>query len=397
MTRLRPLRRFPRPLSALRDLLASSAGGGIVLMGSAVLALVVANGPLGGAYAHLLHAEIGPLSLLHWINDGLMAVFFLLVGLEIKREFLDGGLRSWAARALPGIAALGGMIAPALVYAAVNWHAPASLRGWAIPAATDIAFALGVLALLGSRAPVSLKIFLTALAILDDLGAVLIIALFYTADLSWPMLGLAAAITAMLVTLNRVGQRRLGPYLILGAALWLVVLRSGLHATVAGVVLALAIPCRPSPGRPDDTHSPLHTLEHALQPVVAYAIVPIFGFANAGVALRGLGLDALLAPVTLGVAAGLFLGKQAGVFGGVWLAVRSGLAKKPVGATWAQIYGVALLCGIGFTMSLFIGALAFAVRPEFEAETKLGVLLGSLLSSLAGALVLVLAGRKGPA
>ncbi|WP_018263701.1 Na+/H+ antiporter NhaA [Methylobacterium sp. WSM2598] len=396
MTAQRPPRRFPRPLSALRSLLSSSAGGGVALMGSALLALVVANGPLGEAYAHGLHAEVGPLSLLHWINDGLMAVFFLLVGLEIKREFLDGGLRTWPDRALPGIAALGGMIAPALVYAALNWHTPATLRGWAIPAATDIAFALGVLALLGSRAPVSLKVFLTALAILDDLGAVLIIALFYTADLSWPMLGLAAGITAMLFTLNRVGLRRLGPYLILGAALWLVVLRSGLHATVAGVILALAIPCRPSPGRPDDAHSPLHALEHALQPVVAYAIVPIFGFANAGVSLRGLGLDALVAPVTLGVAAGLFLGKQVGVFGGVWLAVRAGLAKKPAGATWQQIYGVALLCGIGFTMSLFIGALAFAPHPEFEAETKLGVLLGSLASSLAGALVLSLAARRMP-
>ncbi|MFE1602622.1 Na+/H+ antiporter NhaA [Methylobacterium sp. ID0610] len=397
MTAPSRIRRVPRPLSALRSLLASSAGGGVVLMASALLALIVANGPLGETYAHALHAEIGPLSLLHWINDGLMAVFFLLVGLEIKREFLDGGLRTWPDRALPGIAALGGMIAPALVYVALNWHTPATLRGWAIPAATDIAFALGVLALLGARAPVSLKIFLTALAILDDLGAVLIIAVFYTADLSWPMLGLAAGILAMLFTLNRVGSRRLGPYLILGAALWLVVLRSGLHATVAGVLLALAIPCRPSPGRPDDTHSPLHALEHALQPLVAYAVVPIFGFANAGVSLTGLGLGVLLAPVTLGVALGLFVGKQIGVFGGVWLAVRTGLAKKPAGATWQHVYGVALLCGIGFTMSLFIGALAFASRPDLEAETKLGVLVGSLLSSLAGALVLSLAARKVPA
>ncbi|RVU15818.1 Na+/H+ antiporter NhaA [Methylobacterium oryzihabitans] len=392
-----PSRRLPRPLSALRALLTSSAGGGLVLMASAVLALVVANGPAGDAYAHALHAYLGPLSLLHWINDGLMAVFFLLVGLEIKREFLDGGLRTWPDRALPGIAALGGMVAPALVYVALNLGTPATLRGWAIPAATDIAFALGVLALLGPRVPVSLKIFLTALAILDDLGAVLIIAAFYTADLSLPMLGLAAGIVAMLAILNRTGQRNLGPYLVLGAALWFAVLRSGLHATVAGVVLALAIPLRASPGRPDDAHSPLHRLEHALQPWVAYAILPVFGFANAGVSVAGLGADALLAPVTLGVAAGLFLGKQVGVFGGVWLAVRLGLAPRPAGASWRHVYGVALLCGIGFTMSLFIGGLAFAGMPELEAETKLGVLAGSLLSTIAGALVLAGAPRPGAA
>jgi NhaA family Na+:H+ antiporter len=383
-----PPRRLPRPLSALRNLLVSSAGGGLVLMASAALALVVANGPYGDVYDRALHAYLGPLSLLHWINDGLMALFFLLVGLEIKREILDGGLRTWPDRALPGIAALGGMAVPALVYVAVNWSSPATLRGWAIPAATDIAFALGVLALLGSRAPVSLKVFLTALAILDDLGAVVIIALFYTADLAWPMLALAGAVTAMLTVLNRLGLRRLGPYLILGAVLWLLVLRSGLHATVAGVILALAIPLRGSPGRPDDGESPLHRLEHALQPWVAFLILPVFGFANAGVSLAGVTPSVLLAPVTLGVAAGLFLGKQVGVFGGVWLAVRSGVAQKPSGATWRHVYGVALLCGIGFTMSLFIGGLAFANAPEFDTETKLGVILGSVLSTLAGALVL---------
>ncbi|MGX7706154.1 Na+/H+ antiporter NhaA [Methylobacterium sp. Gmos1] len=390
-----PPRRLPRPLSALRNLLVSSAGGGLVLVASAVLALVVANGPYGDVYARALHAHLGPLSLLHWINDGLMALFFLLVGLEIKREILDGGLRTWPDRALPGIAALGGMAVPALVYAAVNLSSPATLRGWAIPAATDIAFALGVLALLGSRAPVSLKVFLTALAILDDLGAVVIIALFYTADLAWPMLALAGAVTAMLTVLNRLGLRRLGPYLIVGAVLWLLELRSGLHATVAGVVLALAIPLRASPGRPDDGESPLHRLEHALQPWVAFLILPVFGFANAGVSLAESTPSVLFAPVTLGVAAGLFLGKQVGVFGGVWLAVRTGLAHKPAGATWRQVYGVALLCGIGFTMSLFIGGLAFAGAPEFDTETKLGVILGSVLSTLAGALVLSLGKREG--
>jgi Na+:H+ antiporter, NhaA family len=383
-----------RPRSSLRGLLTSGAGGGLVLMASAALALVVANSPLADVYFAGLKAHLGPLSVLHWINDGLMAVFFLLVGLEIKREILDGSLRTWPARALPGVAALGGMLAPALVFAAINWSSPATLRGWAIPAATDIAFALGVLALLGSRVPVSLKVFLTALAILDDLGAVVIIALFYTADLSWPMLGLAAAVVAMLATLNRVGLRRLGPYLILGAVLWLLVLRSGLHATVAGVVLALAIPLRASPGRPDDGESPLHRLEHALHPWVAYLILPVFGFANAGVSLAGLTPAALLAPVTLGVAAGLFVGKQVGVLGGVWLAVRTGLARKPAGADWRHIYGVALLCGIGFTMSLFIGGLAFADTPEFDTETKLGVILGSVASTLAGALVLSLGRRE---
>ncbi|GJE35358.1 Na+/H+ antiporter NhaA [Methylobacterium oxalidis] len=383
----------PRPLSAIRSALTSEAGGGLVLMAAAALALAVANSPLAETYARALHAYLGPLSLLHWINDGLMAVFFLLVGLEIKREALDGRLRTWPDRALPGIAALGGMVAPALVYVALNTGS-GTLRGWAIPAATDIAFALGVLALLGRRAPVSLKVFLSAVAIVDDLGAVIIIALFYTGGLDPLMLGLAALTLAALVALNRAGVARLAPYLVLGLLLWVFVLRSGVHATVAGVLLALTIPIRPSPGRPEDPTSPLHILEHALLPYVTYLIVPVFGFANAGVRLVGLSAEALVHPVTLGVALGLFLGKQVGIFASVRLAVAAGLASRPAGATWAQVYGVAILCGIGFTMSLFIGGLAFA-EGAHETETKLGVLGGSLLSGIAGAALLALsAGRE---
>ena len=386
-----PLR---RPFSALRSTLTSEAGGGLVLMASAALALGVANSALAGAYVSALQAKLGGLTVLHWVNDALMALFFLLVGLEIKREMLDGRLRTWPDRILPGLAALGGMAAPALVYLAVNRHSPETMRGWAIPAATDIAFALGVLALLGSRVPVSLKIFLTALAIIDDLGAVIIIALFYTADLSVPMLGGAAVTLALLYGLNRAGISRLSPYLLLGLVLWVFVLKSGIHATVAGVLLALTIPLRLSTGRPDDPTSPLHRLEHAIQPWSAYLILPIFGFANAGVSLAGFTPGMLLDPVTLGVALGLVVGKQVGVFGLVVVAVKLGLAQRPAGAGWLQIYGVSLLCGIGFTMSLFIGLLAFAGAPELESETKVGVLAGSIVCMLAGALVLLVAPRR---
>lgn len=384
-----PPRRGPRPLSAIRTLLASEAAGGLILMGAAALALVVANGPFAETYAHALHAELGPMSVQHWINDGLMVGFFLLVGLEIKREALDGRLRTWPDRMLPGFAALGGMAVPAGFYALANLGSD-TLRGWAIPAATDIAFALGVLALLGSRAPVSLKIFLSAVAIIDDLGAVLVIALFYSSGLDLTMLGLAALVVASLYGLNRAGVSWLPAYLILGLVLWVLVLRSGIHATIAGVLLALTIPIRVSPGRPEDVQSPLHQLEHALAPWTTYLVVPIFGFANAGVNLTGLTGDALLEPVTLGIAAGLFLGKQVGVFASLRLAVALRLGQRPAGASWGQVYGVAVLCGIGFTMSLFIGGLAFA-DPQHETAVKLGVLAGSALSGLAGAAVLLLA------
>ena len=392
----KPVRALPkrarRPLSAARAFLTSEASGGLVLMAAAAAALVVANSPLAPSYGRALHADLGPLSVLHWINDGLMAVFFLLVGLEIKREGLDGGLRTWPDRVLPGIAAAAGMAVPAAVYLALNLGA-GTARGWAIPAATDIAFALGVLALLGSRVPVSLKIFLAAVAIVDDLGAVVIIALFYTGQLDAPMLAGAAGVLLALLALNRAGVRALAPYLGLGLVLWFFVLRSGVHATVAGVLLALFVPIRPTPGRPEDETSPLHRLEHALNPWVSFLIVPVFGFANAGVSLIGLPAKALLDPVTLGVALGLFLGKQAGIFASVRFAVAAGLAGKPAGASWRQVYGVALLCGIGFTMSLFIGGLAFGDGLH-ETETKLGVLAGSLLSGLAGALVLAGSGRR---
>jgi NhaA family Na+:H+ antiporter len=385
-------RRF-RPASVLRSFLTSEASGGMILMASAALALAIANSPWSDAYFSTLKTYVGGLSILHWINDGLMVVFFLLVGLEIKREVLDGRLRTWPDRLLPGIAALGGMLAPALVYVAVNRHSPETLRGWAIPTATDIAFALGVLALLGSRVPVSLKIFLTALAIIDDLGAVVIIAAFYTADLSLPMLGGAATVFAVLFGMNKAGVKPLTPYLVLGALLWFLVLKSGIHATIAGVLLALTIPLRLSLGEPDDPTSPLHRLEHAIHPWSAYLVLPVFGFANAGVSFAGMSTQMLLDPVTLGVALGLFLGKQAGVFGAILAAVKLGLAQRPAHAGWWQIYGLSLLCGVGFTMSLFVGLLAFASSPELEAEVKIGVLLGSGTCMLAGALVLLLASR----
>ena len=375
--------------SALRNFLASEAAGGIVLMAAAALALVIANSPASGAYFGALKTYLGPLSLLHWINDGLMAVFFLLVGLEIKRELLDGQLATWPRRALPGVAALGGMVVPALIYVAFNFRTSETLAGWATPAATDIAFALGVLALLGRKAPVSLKIFLTALAILDDLGAVLIIAVFYTADLSMGWLAGALVVLATLAALNRFKVRRLWPYLILGVVLWACVLNSGVHATLAGVALAFAIPLDKSPARPDDARSLLHRLEHGLAPWVGFLVVPVFGFANAGVSLAGLGWTQVLAPVTLGVAAGLFLGKQLGVFSAAWLTVRLKLADWPENASIPQVYGVSLLCGIGFTMSLFIGLLAFPDSVALQDEVKIGVLLGSLASALAGALVLI--------
>ena len=371
----------------MRGFLHSEAAGGIVLIAAAAAALIVANSPLGPAYFKALHRPLGPLSLLHWINDALMALFFLLVGLEIKREFVGGHLARWSDRALPMIAAAGGMAVPALVYLAVTASTPGLSRGWAIPSATDIAFAIGVLALLGRRAPASLKLFLTTVAIVDDMGAVAIIALAYTAAISGPALLAAAIILAAMFGLNRAGVRLLWPYLLLAAGLWAAVHASGVHATIAGVLAALAVPIHADPAR-----SPLHRLERGLHPWVAFLIVPLFGFANAGVTLGGVDAAAILAPLPLGVAAGLFVGKQIGVYGGVRLAVRLGLATRPAGARWVQVYGVALLCGIGFTMSLFIGGLAFADPARIDA-VKLGVLLGSIASALAGAAILGWADR----
>jgi NhaA family Na+:H+ antiporter len=358
----------------------SEAASGILLMAVTVLALVVANSPLAPLYFDGLHAYLAGLSLLHWINDGLMALFFLLVGLEIRRELGEGELSTWPRRILPGLAALGGMAAPALIYVLFNAGSE-TLHGWAIPTATDIAFSLGVLALFGTRAPASLKIFLTALAIIDDLFAVLIIALFYGSGLAPLWLAAALGVTLLLFGLSRARVAPLWPYLVLGLLLWVCVLKSGIHATLAGVILAFAMPAQNAP------NSPSATLEHGLAKWVAFAIVPVFAFANAGVSLAGLGLATLAQPVTLGVAAGLFLGKQLGVFGITWAAVRLGWAQLPPDISWRALYGVSLLCGIGFTISLFIGALAFS-DPGSQDAAKLGVLAGSLLSGLLGMLVL---------
>lgn len=370
---------------AIRHFIDNEAAGGMVLMVAAFFALIIANSPLAEIYFDSLNIYIGPLTVLHWINDGLMAIFFLLVGLEIKREFQGGELATWSQRALPAIAALGGMVIPALFYYWFNKASPSTLAGWAIPSATDIAFALGILALLGKRVPISLKVFLAALAIIDDLGAVLIIAIFYSANLNLLALGGVAFVTAALVGLNMYGVKRLAPYLILGAILWFLTLKSGVHATLSGVVLALAIPGG------NGHHTPLLDLEHALNKWVAFLIVPIFGFANAGVSLQGLDKAALLQPVTLGIAAGLFLGKQFGVFGATWIAIKTGITQMPKGASWAQVYGISVLCGVGFTMSLFIGLLAFPNSEELGKMVKIGVLLGSVSSGVLGAVVLVLA------
>jgi NhaA family Na+:H+ antiporter len=379
----------------LASFFAQDAAGGCVLAAAAVAALLIANSPLGDSYQHLLHMEIGAgplhLSLMHWINDGLMAMFFLLIGLELKREVVAGELSRPSQILLPALAALGGVIAPALIYLAFNHADPARARGWAIPAATDIAFALGALSLLGRRAPPALKTFLMTIAVLDDLAAILIIAVFYTAQINVLALALAAVVLAALATLNRLKVRRLPPYLALGLLLWLLVLKSGLHATLAGVALAMTIPMASRDGE----QAPLLRLEHALQGPVTFMLVPLFGLANAGVSFAGMTIATLAAPIPAGVALGLLLGKQLGVFGAATAVIRSGLAPAP-GFTTAQLYGVSLLCGIGFTMSLFIGALAFT-DPLLLAETKLGVFAGSLLAALCGYGVLRLATKPEPA
>ncbi len=388
--------------SVLRTFLQSEAAGGIILMAAAALAMLVANLPgLSEAYFHLLHADTGPvispkygsMTVHLWINDALMALFFLFVGLEIKREFIDGQLATWEHRRLPIVAAAAGMVGPALVYLFITgWSGPL-VNGWAIPAATDIAFAIGVLALLGSRAPASLKLFLTTVAIVDDMGAVAIIAIAYTAELSTLYLALGALVMATMYVLNRSGVKKLTPYLLLGAALWYFVFMSGVHATIAGVLTAMMVPITTSPGACDDAESPLHKLEHALAPWVAYLIVPVFGFANAGVSLAGMTPAILLEPLPLGIAAGLFIGKQFGIFGSIWLAAKLRFASPPGGATWLQLYAVAMLCGIGFTMSLFIGGLAFPGNELLVDEVKIGVLTGSILSAVIGYTILRFAPR----
>jgi NhaA family Na+:H+ antiporter len=374
----------------------SDLHGGIALAVAALAALLVANSPLGPSYEALLHVtgeiRIGSIglaqSLVHWINDGLMAIFFLLIGIEIKREVFAGALASPRKAALPAIAAFGGFVVPALTYAALNFADPLALRGWAVPAATDIAFALGICALLGRAVPASLKTFLLALAIIDDLMAIVVIALFYTAELSGLSLALAGLGIASLLALNRLDVRSPAPYLIIGIFTWICVLKSGVHATLAGVAVGLALPMTAHEGE-----SLLDRVEHALTPWVNCVIIPVFAFANAGVSLAGVSLASLTASIPLGIAAGLFLGKQVGVFLLASWAVWLGIADRPKGATPLQLYGIALLTGVGFTMSLFIGTLAFEDEATM-VQIRLGVLLGSLLSALAACAVLLAAARR---
>lgn len=383
---------------ALSRILPKEALPGLLLMVSMVVALVVANSGLSEWYAQLLTVKaqisVGDFAIakpvLLWINDGFMAVFFFLVGLELKREVMAGELSDKKKVILPLVAAVGGIAFPATIYALINQNNPEALRGWAIPAATDIAFALGVLALLGSRIPVSLKVFLASIAVIDDLAAIVIIAVFYTSELSVSSLLLALLFLSWLFILNRMGITAKTPYLLLSIALWVAVLKSGVHATLAGVAVAAFIPYRPAKGSPDAGPTLLEDLEHQIQPWVAYLILPLFAFANAGIPLGDLTIASLFQPVPLGIALGLFVGKQIGVFGASWLAVKGGLASLPDGVTWRQVYGAALLCGIGFTMSLFIGSLAFeqggATRNALDE--RLGILAGSLLSAVAGMIVL---------
>jgi len=384
--------------SAFMRFFAHESAGGIVLGIAALAALIVSNSPLAAWYEAFLHTPgvlvIGKTlvlekTLLVWVNDLWMAVFFFLVGLEIKREFVEGELASRQQAVLPLTAALGGMAVPALIYSAVNWGDAQALKGWAIPAATDIAFAIGIVMLLGRRVPASLKVFLTAVAIIDDLGAIVVIALFYTDKLSVTALAGAGLGLAVLVALNRMKVMRVDVYAAVGLVIWVFVLKSGVHATLAGVLTALAIPSRDADGG-----SPLQQVEHGLHPWVAFLILPAFAFCNAGVNLAGASPAALLEPVTLGITLGLLLGKAIGVFGTSWLMIRSGLGAAPAGASSIQLFGVCVLCGIGFTMSLFIGGLAFeGLGDVYEIRLKLGVLAGSLVAGLAGAAILVAAGR----
>lgn len=385
-------------LAPIRALLAGDAAAGILLIATAVAAMLAANSALAATYHQVFHGTlpftpIPKLDTLHlWINDGLMAVFFFVVGLEVKRELVAGQLATPAQRRLPMLAAVGGMAVPAAVFLLIAGSDAELVRGWAIPAATDIAFAMGVLGLLGSRVPPSLRLFLLTVAIVDDIGAVLIIALFYTASLKTMWLVAAVAVLAAMIALNRFHIGRLWPYMVLTGVLWVCVLHSGVHATVAGVVAACTIPLRSRTGEPL-----LESLEHALVPWSAFLVVPVFGFANAGVNLAGIGVAGLLAPLPLAIAAGLVIGKQVGIFAAVAAADRSGFAKRPAGASWVQIWGVAVLCGIGFTMSLFIGELAFPGDRLLVDEAKIGILAGSLVSAVLGYTVLRLAARPAPA
>jgi len=376
-------------INAVRDFLRQESAAGFMLVAAAILAMALANSPWHSAYETFLRTPFelryGPWSLgkptLLWINDGLMAVFFFLVGLELKREVLEGELSRPSQIALPGIAALGGMIVPAAIYALINRGDTVALDGWAIPTATDIAFALGVLSLLGARVPTAMKIFLMTLAVLDDLGAIIVIALFYTSQLSTTALAWASIALVTLIVMNRLRVVSTAAYILVGLVMWTSVLKSGVHATLAGVALALTIPMRDRA----TGESPLRELEHNLHAPVAWAILPLFAFANAGVSFEGIHPAAVIAPLPLGIAAGLLVGKPVGVFGLTWIAVRLGLAQLPTGLGWKALFGLSLLCGIGFTMSLFIGSLAFEqAGTDYSAYVRLGIITGSLTSALAG-------------
>jgi Na+:H+ antiporter, NhaA family len=382
-------------VSLLKHWFQHPAAGGAVLALAALAALIVSNSSWSNHYEALTHmlvdVRLGDAlrinkPLVVWVNDLWMAVFFFLVGLEIKRECVSGNLRTLRQAALPAVAAVGGMLVPALIYAAINARDTTALHGWAIPAATDIAFALAIVLALGPRVPTSLRVFLTAVAIIDDLGAIIVIALFYTSQLSWPMLVAAAACLSVLAALNRLGVRRVGPYVLVGLVMWVCVLKSGVHATLASVLTAMAVP-HTMPG--DDADSPLLQAEHALQPWVAFMVLPAFAFVNAGVSLAGASLATLMQPITLGIALGLVVGKAVGVFGAVQAMLALKFAPMPEGASKRQLLGVCLLCGVGFTMSLFIGSLAFEGLPaSYDTQVKLGVLLGSCVAALLGVAVL---------
>lgn len=369
----------------IRDFFKMESAGGVLLVIAAAIAMTIANTPLNETYQAFLHTYVFGMSVSHWINDGLMAIFFLLIGLEVKRELLEGALKSKETAIFPAIAAVGGMLAPALVYLAFNFNEPMAIKGWAIPAATDIAFALGIMALLGSRVPVSLKVFLLALAIIDDLGVVVIIALFYSGDLSTTALAIGFAMTAALFVLNSRHVTKLLPYMIVGAILWVAVLKSGVHATLAGVVIGFAIPLKGNKGE----KSPLKHMEHALHPYVAFGILPLFAFANAGISLEGVSIAGLTSMLPLGIALGLLIGKPLGIFSFSWIAVKSGVAKLPEGISMFHIFAVSVLCGIGFTMSIFISSLAFGqTNVEFDTYARLGILMGSTTAAILGYLLL---------
>jgi NhaA family Na+:H+ antiporter len=380
--------------SFIARFLQQELSGGILLVSAAFLAILLANSPLYSLYQLLIDIpgaiRIGALEIakpmLLWVNDGLMAIFFLLVGLELKREFLEGELSNRKKIMLPGLGALGGMAVPAGIYVFLNWDNPAAMNGWAIPTATDIAFALGVLSLLGSRVPTSLKVFLTSLAIFDDLGAILIIAFFYTSNISLIALIIAALCILLLFLLNKRGVVEKSLYLVVGAIMWVALLKSGVHATLTGVILAMFIPMR---SQVDPDHSPLKSMEQDLHSAVAFFILPVFAFCNSGVNFDGLGLQQVLHPVPLGIALGLFLGKQIGVFAFCWLGIKLRFAELPKEISWTSLYGTAALCGIGFTMSLFIGSLAFEETGVNKIiDERLGILLGSLASGIVGYLIL---------